>query len=538
MISFVIGMKKNAAIIFRSAILILLGLTIGLYINGDNFMGRDTTFSSSGPSKLSKVLDLVRNKYVDSVNVDSVEGETVNELLQRLDPHSLYLPAQQALSVNEKLEGGFNGVGIEYSLLRDTLVISYVYPDGPAALQGIKAGDKVVEVDNEKFSGTNLTNELVNKKLRGTKGSDLLLGIQRANTKEIKAVNVKRDRVTLSSIDAAYKVDAETGYIKISKFATNTDADFRAELLKLKEEGVKKLVLDLRGNGGGYLNSATSLADEFLNSKQLIVYTKGIHEPRTDYFATDSGTFQDGKLAVLIDEYSASASEILAGALQDLDRATIVGRRSFGKGLVQEQFQFDDGSAVNLTVARYYTASGRSIQKTYKNGVVSYRNELAERMRKGELFSAESNLNDSVLHTNSKYRTSTGRKVFSGGGIMPDVFVPEDSTKNTWLISQLSKNDLFTAYTIDYLQPVLKLYTVDDDFVNGYNVSDAAMAQFIKYASLTVKDITKEEIAASKAHLKTLLKANAAHFKWGDAGYFKALNSTDIALKKAVESLD
>lgn len=538
MFSFVIGMKKNAAIIFRSAILILLGVTIGLYIGGGSFISRDAGFSSSGPSKLSKVLDLVRNKYVDSVNVDSVEGETVNELLQRLDPHSLYLPAQQALSVNEKLEGGFNGIGIEYSLLRDTLVISYVYPDGPAAIQGLKAGDKVIEVDHENFSGTHLTNERVNKKLRGAKASELLLAVMPANTKDIKFVNVKRDRVTLSSIDAAYKVDAETGYIKISKFATNTDADFRAALLKLKEEGVKKLVLDLRGNGGGYLNSATSLADEFLTNKQLIVYTKGVHEPRTDYFATDSGTFQDGKLAVLIDEYSASASEILAGALQDLDRATIVGRRSFGKGLVQEQFQFEDRSAVNLTVARYYTASGRSIQKTYKNGVASYRNELAERMRKGELFSAESNLNDSVLHTNSKYRTSAGRKVFSGGGIMPDVFVPEDTTRHTWLISQLIKKDLFTAYAIDYLQPVLKSYALDDDFINGYSVSDATMAHFIKYASLTVKDITKEEIAASKAHLKTLLKANAAHFKWGDSGYYKALNSTDGALKKAVESLN
>jgi len=297
-------------------------------------------------------------------------------------------------------------------------------------------------------------------------------------------------------------------------------------------------VLDLRGNGGGYLNSATSLADEFLNSKQLIVYTKGIHEPRTDYFATDSGSFQDGKLAVLIDEYSASASEILAGALQDLDRATIVGRRSFGKGLVQEQFQFDDGSAVNLTVARYYTASGRSIQKTYKNGVASYRNELAERMRKGELFSEESNLNDSLLHTNSSYRTSAGRKVFSGGGIMPDVFVPEDTTRHTWLINQLNKNDLFTAYIIDNLQPVLSVYTRDDDFINGYSVSDATTNQFIKYAALTVKDITKEEIAASKAHIKTLLKAYAAHFKWGDEGYYKALNATDVALKKAVESLN
>lgn len=532
------GMKKTASIIFRSTILVLLGVTIGMYISDGRFGGRDANFSLSGQSKLAKVLELVRNNYVDSVNVDSVEGETVNELLQRLDPHSLYLPAQQALSVNEKLEGGFNGIGIEYHLLRDTLVVSYVYPGGPAALQGLKPGDKIIEVDHEKFSGTSLTNARVNKKLRGPKGSDLLMAVLHNNNKNIKFVNVKRNRVTLSSIDAAYKVDAETGYIKISKFATNTDADFKTALLKLKAEGVKKLVLDLRGNGGGYLNTATSLADEFLNSKRLIVYTKGMHEPRTDYFATDSGAFQDGKLAVLIDEYSASASEILAGSLQDLDRATIVGRRSFGKGLVQEQFQFEDGSAVNLTVARYYTASGRSIQKTYKNGVASYRNELAERMRKGELFSAESNLNDSVLRTNSKYRTSIGRKVFSGGGIMPDVFVPDDTTKNTWLIHQLTKKELFTAYVIDRLQPVLKQYPFDDDFINRYNVSDAELSRLIKYASLTVKDITAEEIATSKAHVKTLLKAYAAHFKWGDAAYYKALNSTDVAVKKAVESLD
>jgi len=223
--------------------------------------------------------------------------------------------------------------------------------------------------------------------------------------------------------------------------------------------------------------------------------------------------------------------------LQDLDRAVIVGRRSFGKGLVQEQFQFDDGSAVNLTVARYYTASGRSIQKTYKNGAATYRNELAERMRKGELFSEQSNLNDSVLHTNSNYRTSAGRKVFSGGGIMPDVFVPEDSSRNSWLISQVSKNDLFTAYVIDNMQPVLKHYATDDDFLNTYNVSEATLTDFIKYASLTIKDITKEEIVASKAHLKTLLKANAAHFKWGDGGYYKALNATDVSLIRAIEAI-
>ncbi len=537
-ISFVLGMKQTAAIIFRSAILILLGVTIGLYIGGGSFGGEDVDLTFSGRSKLSKVLDLVRNNYVDSVNVDSVEGETVNELLQRLDPHSIYLPAQQAQSVNEKLEGGFNGIGVEYNLLRDTMVISYVYPGGPAALQGVKAGDKVIKANHQKFAGVQLTNTQVNKTLRGEKGSKLVLTVVSAGSNNLKTVTIKRDRVTLSSIDAAYKITGETGYIKISKFATTTDADFRKALVKLKADGVKKLVLDLRGNGGGYLSTATSLADEFLNSKQLIVYTKGKHEPRTDYFATDSGVFQNGKLAVLIDEYSASASEILAGSLQDLDRATIVGRRSFGKGLVQEQFQFDDGSAVNLTVARYYTASGRSIQKTYKDGAVSYRNELAERMRKGELFSAESNLNDSVLRTNSKYRTSTGRKVFSGGGIMPDVFVPEDTTRNTWLIHQLSKNDVFTAYVIDYLQPTLKNYPTDDFFISQYNISDAELIRFFKYAALTIKDISPEEITAAKAHAKTLLKATAAHFKWGDEAYYKTLNSTDVAVWKAVESLD
>ena len=531
-------MKRNAAIIFRSVILILIGVTIGLYVSDGGFTSHNVNLSRSGQSKLSKVLDLVRNKYVDSVNVDSVEGETVNELLQRLDPHSLYLPAQQAVNLNEKLEGGFTGIGIEYQLLRDTLVVSYVYPGGPAALQGIKAGDRLLDVDHEKFSGTHLTNERVNKKLRGEKGSELALTVLSDDDKIAKALNVKRGRVALSSIDAAYKVDPETGYIKISKFATNTDVDFKTALVKLKAEGIKKLVLDLRGNGGGYLSTATSLADEFLNSKQLIVYTKGKHEPRTDYFATDSGVFQNGKLAVLIDEYSASASEILAGSLQDLDRATIVGRRSFGKGLVQEQFQFDDGSAVNLTVARYYTASGRSIQKTYKNGAVTYRNELAERMRKGELFSAESNLNDSVLLNNSKYRTSTGRKVFSGGGIMPDVFVPEDTTKNTWLIHQLSKADLFTSYVLDRMQPVLKAYPTDDDFVTGYNISDAEYTRFIKYAAKTIDGINELEIAAGRPFIKTLLKANAAHFKWGDEAYYKALNATDVAVRKAVDCLD
>lgn len=530
-------MKKTAGIIFRSAVLLLLGVTIGLVVSDNNFGGHNITLFPE-KDKVSKVLELVRHKYVDSVNVDSVEGATVNELLQNLDPHSLYLPAQQALSINEKLDGGFNGIGIEYLLLRDTLVVTQAYTDGPIAKAGIMPGDRIIEVNHEKFAGTHLTKNRVSQILRDAKYPELLLSVLPANSKEVKFYTVKRGRVYLSSLDAAYMVAPLAGYIKISKFASTTDADFRTALKKLKDKGMKKLVLDIRGNGGGYLNTATALADEFLTKKQLIVYTQGIHEPRTDYFATDSGTFQQGKLAVLIDEYSASASEILAGALQDLDRAIIVGRRSFGKGLVQEQFPFDDGSAINLTIARYYTPSGRSIQKSYKNGVENYRNELTERMRKGELFSEQSNLKDSIFSSPTNYHTSTGRKVFSGGGIMPDIFVPADTLQNTALMHVLNTSQVFTAYVIDHLQPELNKYAGADDFEDKYVVTNNELNKFSLYALKMLKTIDAHTLLASREVIKTQLKAYAARFKWGDEAYFKIINTNDTALKKAVESLN
>ncbi|MDB5031537.1 S41 family peptidase [Mucilaginibacter sp.] len=527
-------MKKTAGIIFRSVILLLLGVTIGLLASNNEL---NTRISFDGNDKISKVLDLVRHNYVDSVNVDSIEGTTVNRLLQNLDPHSLYLPAQQATNVNERLEGGFMGIGIEYLLLRDTLVITQVNQNGPAAKAGIIAGDKIIAVDHKGFSGTHLTVAKVNKIFRGPKDSHLLIAIISAGSKDIKFRTIKRDHVDLSSMDAAYMLTPVTGYIKISKFASTTDADFRKALAKLKVGGMQKLVLDIRGNGGGYLNTATALADEFLTKKQLIVYTKGVHEPRTDYFATDSGNFQHGKLAVLIDEYSASASEILAGALQDLDRAIIVGRRSFGKGLVQEQFPFADGSAINLTIARYYTPSGRSIQKSYSGGLDSYRNELAQRMRKGELFSEESNLKDSIFKVPSNYHTSSGRKVFSGGGIMPDIFVPADTMQNSYLLQELNNRQVFSAYVVDKMQPMLSKYTSDDDFIKHYTVSDAELGNFIRYASQSIKRIDPRDLQKSKESIKTQLKAFAARFKGGDEAFFKVINADDAALKKAVEAL-
>lgn len=528
-------MKRAAAIIFRSILLVLTGITIGLFISNDNFPGRNISNPFAKDDKLEQMLRLVNAKYVDTVDMVRFEGEAINNMLQNLDPHSLYLPPQQAQSINERLEGEFNGIGIEYQLLRDTLYVTQVQPGGPAQKAGIKAGDRVISINNKAFSGTGLTADKINAALRGEKGSPVKLGIAAINSKTITYNNVTRGHVDLTSLDAAYMATNDIGYIKLSKFAATSDADFRAALRKLQVQGVKNLVVDLRGNGGGYLSAATSLADEFLTKGKLIVYTQGVHEPRTDYFATDSGMFQQGNLAVLIDEYSASASEILAGCLQDLDRATLIGRRSFGKGLVQEQFPFGDGSAINLTVARYYTPSGRSIQKSYKNGIESYHNEIAERMQKGELYSAANTLRDSSFLKRSNYHTSKGKKVYSGGGIMPDIFIAADTNTNTVLIQELNQRQLFTAFVIDKLYPQFKNYRNDDDFVARYTVNDAEFDNFIQYASGTLKQMDSQEIKKSKNNIKKLLKAYMARFEWGDTAYYRVVNADDPALLKAVE---
>ncbi|MBE9584531.1 S41 family peptidase [Mucilaginibacter sp. JRF] len=533
-------MKRTASIIFRSAFLILIGVVLGMYLGGGDMDGQPFGLSLNRSDKMSKVLELVQYNYVDSVNVDSIEGATVNELLQKLDPHSLYLPPRQATAVNERLEGGFTGLGIEYSLLRDTLVITQVYPGGPAAKAGITGGTKVITVNGKQFAGIGITDSVVTKTLlqKGKQVNAITISaLLPDNIITPKTFTLKPGRVPLSSLDAAYVAGNEVGYIKISKFAATTNADFKKAIAKLKAEGVKKLVLDLRGNGGGYLTAATEMADEFLPKGDLIVYTKGVHEPRTDYFATDSGSFEEGSMAVLIDEYSASASEILSGALQDLDRAVIVGRRSFGKGLVQQQFPFDDGSAVNLTVARYYTPSGRSIQKSYSRGITSYRNELADRMRKGELFSADMSVNDSAMNKRSPYRTSSGKKVFSGGGIMPDIFVPADTTQSTPLIISLTDAQAFTSYVLDKMQPMLRMHTVADKFVNTYTITDAELDSFMQYASNLIKPVSKTDVLANAPAIKTLLKAYAARFKWGDSAYYRAVNNNDSTFNKALTAI-
>jgi carboxyl-terminal processing protease len=530
-------MKKTAAIIFRTVILLLAGIGIGIYISDPKHTERELGLSGFNNDKLTRILQLVRHNYVDSVNVDSIEGGAINNVLQNLDPHSVYLPAQQAQSINEKLEGGFNGVGIEYQILRDTLTVTQIVDNGPAAKSGLIEGDKIVEVNHKPFAGAGLSLQKINEVLHGAKGSSLTVKVLRYPYHSAFSYTIKRGYVDLSSVDAAYMANKNTGYIKVSKFASTTDTDFRKAIIRLQTEDLKALVLDLRGNGGGYLNAATALADEFLPKGKLIVYTRGAHEPRTDYFSTDSGLYQKGKLAVLIDEHSASASEILSGALQDLDRAIIVGRRSFGKGLVQQQFTFDDGSAVNLTVARYYTPSGRSIQKSYRGGVQNYRNELSERMQKGELFSAQNNLKDSVFMRSKLYHTINGKNVYAGGGIMPDIFVPEDTTGYTTLLTELARHQLFSAYVIDRMQPVLKRFDTADNFIKHFDLNDADIDKFLLYASRTLKEMDSREIKVSRSHIKRYLKASAARFKWGSNAYYNIINQQDRDLTQALKAL-
>ena len=531
-------MKHTAVIIFRTVILLLLGVVIGIIISNGSFSGHSADFYTAGDSKADQVLHLLKTTYVDSVNTDTIEAAAIDNMLQTLDPHSLYLPAQQAASLNDRLEGGFDGVGIAYLLLRDTLTVTEVYPGGPAARAGISNGDKVITVNSRPFAGTHLTLERVWTLFKGQANTSIRLGILRWNNKQVTNYTITRGRVVLSSLDAWYKPASTVGYIKISKFASTTDADFRAALKQLTAQGAQKLILDLRGNGGGYLNAATALADEFLPKDKLIVYTRGAHERRTDYFATDSGRFQQGRVAVLIDEHSASASEILAGALQDWDRAVIVGRRSFGKGLVQEQFPFSDGSAVNLTVARYYTPSGRSIQKSYKNGTEEYRNDLQERLQRGELYGLKNRFTDSVLKTTAGYHTAAGRKLYSGGGIMPDVFAAENRAVSSPLIKELNSSQLFTCYAADRLQPLLSKYPSAGAFATQYSVSDADLSAFLLYASRTLKQMDSQEIRASAEYIKLLIKAGAIRLKWGNAAYYQLLNSRDEDVKAAINAVN
>jgi carboxyl-terminal processing protease len=529
--------KKNLWIAAGYSSVLIAGLILGPKFASENQNAKNGSFLSFGlsdrSSKVEKIIRIINENYVDSVQMDTVQDLAIQEILKNLDPHSAYLAPEDAQLLSDDLEGNFNGIGVEYYILNDTLLITSVKQGGPAFKAGIKHGDKILAINNKTVAGIRVTSGLIVGQIRGKRESSVQLLVQRDTSR--KSFSILRDRIIVSSVDAAYMLSGQSAYIKISKFGARTDEDFHTSLLSLKKQGMKNLVLDLRDNGGGYLNSATALADEFLGNQELIVYTQGLHEPRTDYFASSKGDFENGKLVVLINENTASASEIIAGAVQDLERGTIIGRRSFGKGLVQEQFDFGDGSALNLTIARYYTASGRSIQKSYKKGNDAYYSEVKDRYRNGELSSNGKTLSDSLYNKSKIFTTKSGKVLYGGGGIMPDVYIPVDTAGYSDLYYELFGTGVLNDVLYNHLLKQNSIYQSTEEIIKNFKLGEQDIKKMIQLAAKRNVKADEGQIASSRKEIETQLRALLARYYFGDEGFYKVLNSGDQAISKSLE---
>ena len=516
------------------ALVLALGMYLGSKLQTETANGPSIVLRNGG-NKLDQILKLVENRYVDSVDTEDLTDKTIAELLTQLDPYSAYIPAANYEEANQPLEGNFEGIGIEFYKLNDTILVVSALSGGPSEQVGLRGGDKIVTVDSVLVAGQNLSNEAIIKKLRGKKGSKVRVGIKRNGQKELMSFTITRDRIPIYSVDIAYLVAPAVGYIKINKFSATTAEEFRQAFVKLSSSTpLKGLVLDLRGNPGGYLDAAIRLADEFLPDGKLITYTEGRTQPRRDFSSSSSGLFETGKLVVLIDEGSASASEIVSGAIQDWDRGEVIGRRSFGKGLVQEQFDMRDGSAVRLTVSRYYTPSGRSIQKPYESGKSS--DDFLERLERGELFSADSiHQNDSL-----QFRTASGRLVFGGGGIMPDVFVPADSNKFSDYFNAINNTGTLIQFSYVYAdqqREQLERFKTAEAFVKGFQVDAALVQALIAYAKSEGIENKGEAYKKDLDTIRLYLKANIGRQLFSNEAFFPVIQQRDKTLIKALEVL-
>jgi carboxyl-terminal processing protease len=520
---------------FIYALLIASGMLIGIWLKPGSSGGG---FIFSTKSKIGQLINIIDQAYVDPVNIDSVEEVTISGLLTQLDPHSIYIPAKELQQANEGLEGNFEGVGIEFSILNDTILVANAIADGPSARAGIKPGDRIIRVDSTPVAGVNINNERVFKLLRGPKGTRVQVVVYRPDAQQKLSFTIARGTIPINSVEAALMLNNETGYIKIDKFAANTHEEFINALTRLQTQHMKNLVLDLRGNPGGYLSAATAIADEFLDDNKLIVYTQGRNQGKIEYKAENEGYFEHGKLVVLVDEGSASASEIVSGAIQDWDRGVIVGRRSFGKGLVQEPFTLNDGSVVRLTVSRYYTPSGRCIQKDYTHGYEAYEHEINARYEDGEVKdSTRQRINDSTV-----FRTAKGRIVYSGGGISPDVFVSVDTSYLNDFYTTLFTGSLLSRFAYNYVdqnrKQLIALYASAAAYTVSYNVDHTMWNNFVSFISQnSKKPFSQAEISASEKQAKLMLKAFIARQLWRDEGYYTVLNGEDRIVRKALETL-
>lgn len=488
--------------------------------------------------KMSTLLYYINNYYVDTLDMDGIVENAIKETLKQLDPHSAYIASKDVKKADEPLKGSFEGVGITFQLFKDTILVVAPIPGGPSDKVGIMAGDKIINVDGEKAHGKEINNEWVMNHLRGDKGTKVEVEILRHGRKDLLDFDIIRDKIPINSMDAAFMLNKNTGYIKLNRFAQTSLTEVNDAILQLKEDGMKNLIFDLRGNSGGYLGTAMKISDEFLPKEKLIVYTEGIHSPRQQLIATNAGEFENGKLIVLINEGSASASEIVTGAMQDWDRGVVIGRRSFGKGLVQRPFQLPDGSVIRLTIAKYFTPSGRCIQKPYDDGVEEYYKDFKHRVEHGELIHPDSiNFPDSLI-----YFTSKNRIVYGGGGIMPDIFIPFDSTKYNDLYGEFIRKGAFNRFVNEFLDAnrsnLLKKYSSFEDFNNQFDLSFEEFENFLQIAKEEKVEINDEELNSNHEFVKLQIKALIARNLYDNSVYYRVLSQMDNEIKEALELLN
>jgi carboxyl-terminal processing protease len=525
---------KNTKYQIRLPIILAIGIAAGIFIGA--------TFSDSPGiqndlnkdiQKFKEVLTLIDRNYVDEVNTSDLVEDAIAHMLNKLDPHSYYISAKDKVAANEDLQGNFEGIGVEFNIFQDTVVVVTPLSGGPSEALGIMSGDKIVTIDGKNVAGVGFTNRDVQKHLKGPKGSKVSVAIKRKNNKKLIQFEIIRDKIPQYSVDASYMIEDDIGYIKISRFAATTYEEFRAALMNLQEHGMTKLILDLQGNGGGYMNHAINIADEFLSGDKKIVYTLG-KESRFNTQANGQrkGLFEEGELIVLVNEGSASASEIVTGALQDNDRALVVGRRSFGKGLVQAPMDLSDGSEMRLTISRYYTPSGRSIQKPYADAE-DYSKDLLARFNHGEFFSA-----DSIKFSDSlKYETLSGRTVYAGGGIMPDYFVPLDTTSNSTYLNKLFYTNSMQEYIFNYVgDNKQKLNNMSyDQFVNSFVVTDDMRSTLAQTGEGNGVKPDFKDMGKNKALFNLHIKAQIARQIWNNEGFYPIFNQTNEVLQQAIK---
>ncbi|MGJ3235996.1 S41 family peptidase [Marivirga sp.] len=530
--------NKNSSFQIKLPIIIFSTLAAGILIGAtmaNPTSSKDTVLE--GITRIKEILLQVDQNYVEEVDTDKLVDSAINGMLKELDPHTSYIPAKDLEMVSADLKGNFEGIGIEFNIFNDTLYVVAPLSGGPSETAGLQSGDKIIAVDGKNIAGIGLTNRQVHENLRGEKGSEVELKIMRSGLKEPVEYKIIRDKIPQYSVDVSYMVDDEIGYIKVSRFSATTYNEFMEAMNKLKEEGMQKLILDLQDNPGGYMDKAINMADEFLKDNAMIVYTKGKEKRyNSEARAIKEGSFENGSLIVLINEGSASASEIVSGAIQDNDRGLIVGRRSFGKGLVQMPVSLKDGSELRLTISRYYTPSGRSIQKPFGEDPDEYRQEMNERYEHGEYFVADSiHFEDSL-----KYTTSNGRIVYGGGGIMPDYFVPLDTAETSTYLNKIFLSNTLRQYTFSYYEKNKKMLENMgmEGFINNFQVTDKMLKELTTMAMTNNVELDEEGFKKSKELIKLYSKAYIARNIWNNEGFYPIFNEQNEVFKEALKLFD